>query len=548
VDFNVEDFGSLFVTRAVNGFARQIAVLAGALTLFLTLPALASADQSFQVSSPTGFPAGGDPAYTTTQNLDSSSKGAPGKVTITLAPGVLASLAANPSCTKTTQYTSACQIGTGSAASGSLPIATLTAYLVPPPSASDAAGIDLLTGPPTNQTTHVAVDLVQTASGNVASVLKLDLSGLGPVLGGVLTKMSLTVNGTLNGKPFTRMPSNCNVSTHSSLTVQYANGPPETTQASPDFKPTGCDALPFNPQVTASAVKDAHDDGVKVVTSQTQAANEAAGLSTTLKLPFPAIIPNPASVPFQNTNTPVGSAVASSPLQPAPLTGLAYLTGPGPFTPTLTLRFPPPVALTLVGNVDLTAGTVTFTTLPDVPQTALVVTLFGGPKAAEKTTCFPPGGTLHSSFTGQNGKSTSVSLPLQVAGCPPPPKHQSAPKLSAASLTGLAGGRPALTFRVSRGTNAPKLKSLSVSLPGGLSFKGKRGISVGGAHGLRVAGRRLTITLTRPSNSVTVRIGSAALVESKRLVQRMRSHKPPARPRFRVSVTDASGTQTTFTG
>ncbi len=529
----------------MNGIARQLAVVAGALALSLAAPALASAAQSFQVTSPTGFPAGGDPSYTTTQVLDSGSMGAPGKVTITLAPGALASLAANPSCVKTVQYTSACRVGSGSA-STSLGVGLgLTAYLVPPPNpATDAAGIDLLTGPPANQTTHVAIALVQNPStGNVASVLKLDLSGLGP-LGSILTKMSLTVNGTLGGKPFTRMPSNCNVTQHSSLTVQYANGT-ETTQASPDFAPTGCASLPFNPQVSGSLVKDSGDNGVKVVTTQTQALGEAAGASTTLELPWPAVIANTASLPLQNTTTPVGTAVATSPLQPTPLTGFAYLTGAGPFTPTLTLRFPPPVALTLVGNVNLNAHTVTFPTLPDVPQTSLVVTLFGGPKAAEEATCSPPGGTLRASNTGQNGKVVNVSFPISVVGCP------TVPKLSGVSLTGLAAGKPALSFRVARGSDAPNVKSVTVSLPRGLSFVSKRlgrGITVSGVHTLRLSGGALTITLRQPVANLVVRIAPVALVESKQLQRQVKQHRdnPTAQLRFRIM--DADGGASTLSG
>ena len=420
----------------MNGFARQIAALAGALGLSLAVPVVASASQSFVVTSPTGFPANGDPSYTTTQNLDSGTMGEPGNVTITLAPGVLASLAANASCVKTLQYTSACQIGGGSATTSSGAGLGLTAYLVPPPNPStDAAGIDLLTGPPANQTTHVAVDLVQNASGNVASVLKLNLSSLGPLLGGLLTKMSLTVNGTLGGKPFTRMPSNCNITTHSSLTVQYAKGT-ETSQASPDFAPTGCSSLPFTPQVSATAVKDPHNDGVEITTTQTQPLGQAAGLTTVLQLPWPAIGTNTSAVALQNTSTPVGTAVATSPLQPAPLKGYAYLTGSGPFTPSLTLRFPPPVALTLVGAVNLNNHTVTFSNQPDVPQTALVVTLFGGTQSLELATCSPPGGILHASNTGQNGVFATAAVPIQISGCPPAPKQQGKPKLSGVSLDG----------------------------------------------------------------------------------------------------------------
>jgi hypothetical protein len=529
--------------RQVNGLPRQILAVAGAIALSLGTPAVASAAQSFVVSSPTGFPAGGDPSYTTTQNLDTS-QGAPGKVMITLAPGVLASLAANPSCVKgSVQYTSACQIGTGSASTSLGVGLSLTAYLVPPPDSSSAAGIDLVTNAPGVPPTHVAVALVQTAAGNVASVLKLDLSGLGP-LGGQLTKMSLTVNGILGAKPFTRMPSNCNVSSHSSLTVQYANAT-ETTLASPDFAPTGCSSLPFSPQVTASAVKDAHDPGVKVVTSQTQPLGEAAGLSTTLQLPWPAIIANTAALPLQNTSTPIGTAVATSPLQPTPLSGFAYLTGPTPFTPTLTLKFPPPVALTLVGKVDLNAHTVTFPALPDVPQTGLVVTLFGGAKAAEAATCAPPGGILHASNTGQNGKVATAALPLTVVGCP------TVPKLTAVSLSGLAQRRPGLSFKLLRGNDAPNLKSVTVSLPRGLTVKPKhlgKGISVSAPSRFKLSGGQLTITLKGSAATLSVRISTAALLESKQLQQLVGMHKDNPTRQLRFTVTDADGSASTLTG
>jgi hypothetical protein len=527
----------------VNGFARKIAVLAGALALLLVAPALASA-QSFKVTSSTGFPAGGDPSYTETQVLDTS-HGSPGAVRIATAPGVLASLNANPTCVKTLQYTSACQIGSGSA--GPMPGvgASLTAYLVPPPNPrTDAAGIDLMTGVPGQAPTHVAVQLVQTPSGNVQSVLNFNLAGLGP-LAGALTNMSTTVNGTLGGKPFTRMPSNCNVTTHSTLTVTYADGTTETSTASPDFIPTGCASLPFNPQVTGSLIKDAHDNGVAVVTNQTQGLGESAGLSTTLELPWPAVIANTAALPLQNTSTPIGTAVATSPLQPVPLTGLAYLTGPSPFTATLTLKFPPPVALTLVGNVDLNAHTVTFPALPDVPQTGLVVTLFGGPKAAEAATCAPPGGILRASNTGQNGKVVTESFPISVQGCP------TVPKLSGVSFAGLANRKPALRFNVTRGTDAPNVKSVSFSLPHGLSFVAKRlakSVSTSAPHTLRLSGGLLTITFTRPAASVSVKLGSAGMLESKQLQQQVRTHRANPTKQLRLTIIDADGASSTLSG
>ena len=175
-----------------------------------------------------------------------------------------------------------------------------------------------------------------------------------------------------------------------------------------------------------------------------------------------------------------------------------------------------------------------------------MVTLFGGPKALELATCSPPGGIGHASNTGQNGTVANATFPLQVSGCPPPPKKQGQPKLSGVSLTGLAGGKPSLSFSVAHGTNAPNLKRLSVSLPAGLKFKSKKGISVGGSHTLRIAGGRLIITLKRPGARVAVRIGSGALSESKQLQLRARKGKAHPKPRVRVTVTDAAGTQTTL--
>jgi hypothetical protein len=516
--------------------------MAVAFGIALAFPALAAAQQSFAVSTANGgapdFPAGGDPSYTTTTTLDGSA-GSPGPVTITLAPGVLASLAANPSCLESTQYTPSCQIGEGTASASGLPVVQLTAYLVPATNPSDAAGIDLISNPG-NQTTHIEIALVQTSTGNVQSVLKFDLSGLGPV-GQALTGMSLTVNGSLDGQPFTRMPTSCSPG-HSMLSITYANGQTETSQASPDFTPTGCDSLPFNPALSGSAVKDPHDSGTEVVTTQTQGAGEAAGQSTMLILPWPALSANLNALSIQNTSTPVGSAVVTSPLQPAPLSGLAYLTGQ-PFTPTLTLRFPPPVALTLVGTVGLTSHSVTFSNLPDVPQTSLVVTLFGGAKAAQSASCAPPGGPLRGIFTGQNGKTVTVTQPLTVSGCP------TAPSISHASLTGLASGKPALRFGLTRGSNAPNLKSIVIALPSGISFGSKKklgkGISVSAPHRLSAHGRRLTATLTRTVSSVSVAIGGPALLESRQFQRQLRTRSSHS-VKVQITVADANGASSSF--
>ena len=138
---------------------------------------------------------------------------------------------------------------------------------------------------PAPRTSHAEVQLKQNASGAISSVLNVDLSSLGTV-GNLITGTSLTVNGTLGGQPFNRMPSNCSPGP-SSLTVTYANGMSETSGASPDFTITGCSSLPYNPQLSATFVKDSGDAGLAVTTTVTQNADEASTSSSDTHDPFP---------------------------------------------------------------------------------------------------------------------------------------------------------------------------------------------------------------------------------------------------------------------
>jgi hypothetical protein len=505
------------------------------LVVGLAFPGLASAAQTFSVGSPGGsssFQANSDPSYTTSMTFDSAD-GAPQQALVTLSPGVLASLAVNPSCITRVQHTSACMIGSGSATVlAGLPI-PLTAYLVPATSSSDAAGIDLVSSA---STSHAEIQLKQNASGAISSVLNVDLTSVGAV-GSVITGTSLTVNGTLGGHPFNRMPSNCSPGP-SSLTVKYANGASETSAASPDFTITGCSSLPYNPQLSAVLIKDPHDSGTEVVTTVTQNADEASTARQKLTIPFPTLAPNLNSAVLQGTSTAVGSAVAASPLLPVPLTGKVYFTGASPFLPTLTIRFPPPNAITLVGAVDLDKSTVTFSGIPDVPQTKLVVTLFGGKQALEGSNCDPPAGTLSGAFIGQNGKTVTDSLHVTVKGCP---KVAGPPSASRGSLSLSGKGKPVLRVRIASGKNAPDLKAFTVTLPHGLSFHSsglRKGLSVQGVKvSAKLKGDGLVVSLKRAVKSVSVKLAAPLLVAKKHL---------HAGLKLQLEVTDAGGSSTSI--
>jgi len=119
------------------------------------------------------------------------------------------------------------------------------------------------------------------------------------------------------------------------------------------------------------------------------------------------------------------------------------------------------------------------------------------------------------------------------------------PSLSRESLTGLGAGRPTLALTVTAGRDAPQLKSVSIGLPGGLSFaRTPRRVKVTGAQGKplgfssRVVRGRLVLTLLGSTEQLQVIVSYAAITAAHGLSGRVRSHDAP-RLKITVAVTDA---------
>jgi hypothetical protein len=207
----------------------------------------------------------------------------------------------------------------------------------------------------------------------------------------------------------------------------------------------------------------------------------------------------------------------------------------------LTLVFPPPFPLTLVGSVNLTSNVTTFTGLPDIPLTSLAVTLEGGPQGLFLTLCQDPTGTASATLTSQNGDRTAmVPANFSIAGCPSAAGSSGSTTIGGTALTrpsaaGLTGGRPSLSFRLTVAKGAAKLRALTVVLPSGLSLITHRighkltvkGVRVNGVKvkSLVVTHGRLGITLKRPVSSLSVRLSGAALRESAALRKKVAAHK-----------------------
>ena len=512
--------------------------------------AQASVTPSLNLDQSAGTQAGATHNLGLNLSFQDSPTDSPDNLVISLPPGLLANAAINGGgCLTTTDLSDAkCQVGTGTVNADALVDLNLVALpvdvtfdLVPPPAAGDLAGLAVnFDGTQIGATAGIRV----RPSGDPAGVgLTLDFV-LPNNLAGVPIEIT-GINSTFDGL---RYPATCpstpakvsvSVDSYQDLSVHSLSAPLEVT---------GCSSLTYAPKVAVSVAKDSSDREVSVKASVTQGPTESPTHSLALGFPGNTLGVNLSAVRLLCGNvvtdkcTPVGLATAVSPLYPKPLTANAYLTGTA-LGPTLTLVFPPPFPLTLVGNVSLTGRSATFADLPDIPLTTLGLTFNGGPEGMFLTNCAPGHGAASGTATDQNGdKTASASVPYQVSGCPGPAaktrSSRRAPAVSTPTESGAKTGHPTLRFRVTAAGQGAKLAALRIKLPHGISFvshrEGKhgagltvRGVKLSGAvaKSVSLSAGVLVIELVKPAGSVGFTLTGSALSESSAAVVSARSGK-----------------------
>jgi hypothetical protein len=494
-----------------------------------------------------------------TFNFSPSAGDTPKDLTIGLPPGLLADASINGgACLQSSTPTAACQVGSGSVTAtilgGLVPVTGQVAFdLVAPPKPGDLAGLALLVTL-LGQTSQlgspgeIAVRSVTDPAGFGLNIAFANIPNTYQSMPIQVQSMSSTLSGVRMPASCPAAPANVTVTTDS-----YSDSTPHT--ASAPLQVTGCSALPFTPVFHVTATKDAADSGTQVISDITQPASpaQATPQSVSLALPADVLSPNAHSVlsggilcanPASGTCKTIGTATATSPLYPVPLTGSDYLTGTLSAL-KIVIVFPPPFALTLAGAVDVAHNTTTFMGLPDIPLSDLNVTLAGGNNAAFAAFCSPASGTASSTLIAQSGARATVSAPFTVAGCSgsqgttgsgpgPKPSPNGRAGIVSGAASGLASGHPALSFKLTAGKNA-KLKSFAVKLPRGLSFARHRvhgrlkllGVALKGANvkSLSLKHGTLLVTLRAPVNTLSAKIGSRALKESAALRSAAKHHR-----------------------
>lgn len=413
----------------------------GAIAL-VSLAALAvgagSASASVAVPSfnlnPSTTQAGSNPDLGVSATFAPTSGDDPKSVTLSLAAGLLANPTVPATCSEAQLQSNSCpstsQVGSGTVTGtahdllGTSLNAPAKEYVVAPQS-GEAGRVGMVATTPFGNIVSEGPVIVRTSPDVGANVT---FDNLPKQVGGVavtVTGVQLTLNGTVNGKAFTRNPTSCGTATTTLKVVAYDGSSTSSTSA---FTPAGCSSLPYAPKLGAAASVSSWEGATALTSTITQTSAEAATKQTTMTVPF-GLKPrwdvysracgasDPSSCPASAT---VGSATATTPLSATPLTGRVVLVSASNGNLGVDVVFPAPFAITLTGTSSLTGQgfATTFTNMPDVPLSKVVVTLDGGSDSLlvnGYVLCGSP--TMSGSFTGHNGANDTASAPVAVSGC-----------------------------------------------------------------------------------------------------------------------------------
>jgi hypothetical protein len=234
--------------------------------------------------------------------------------------------------------------------------------------------------------------------------------------------------------PFLTLPTACAGPQTTTLTADSYNNETATKTATTATGASGCDTLPFSPQLSAVAdgnTSMANGAGLTVMLSQPEDQANVHSVSVVLPKELTARGSTVVGACLEQTfqadptgcaSSQVGTVTSSSPLLAGTLDGPVYLVAHPGALPTLeAVLTAPGVLIRLTGSITFTPSlTSTFASVPDLPITRFVLTLPTGPHSALSATKGVCGGplTMATTITGQNGAQVSKTAPIDVTGCP----------------------------------------------------------------------------------------------------------------------------------
>jgi hypothetical protein len=312
-----------------------------------------------------------------------------------------------------------------------------------------------------------------------------------------LNSMELKLNAKAAHGPFITNPTDCRKATATASAFSY-DEPTTAHTAGSSFTPTDCAKLPFAPHLAGSmggqgrTAQNAAPEIITAVTVDRGSANPErvqVSLPPNLKVSFSSAVVPCAFNQFDAGTCPaashLGTATASSPLLPAPLTGPVTFVAQQGGLPALAVQFGPPVPLTLFGATGLGESiTNTFDGIPDLPLSRFELTVDGGGRglivnSADLCSAGVQRGA-RAQIVSHSGATANLAADFQVVGC-----EAANP---GSTVTEVGGeGRPratlglhfkrrvgTLTGRFRAGTGAPALTRARLAIPKRLKLAKER--------------------------------------------------------------------------
>jgi hypothetical protein len=567
---------------------RSVAVALLSLAAFVPAASGSVTIQQFRLDpAPNPPPAAGRADLTMLLDVGSPDADDIRDLTISVPAGLLANPSAVPAC-PAAQLASGCpassQIGAGTVSITSPVFADVEAKLfMLTPQPGEVARLGLaLTNPldpsrPPVETVQAPVVIRPADFGldlrftGLPNTIDIDGPGGQPRVPLTIDRMGLRLEGDVAGASLLRMPGSCRAASGQALIRSHAGATTGPAPSNPSFTPAGCAALPFAPTLAASARLAAADDSVAFTTTIAQAAGEATQSSATVTFPLGigarlaalgkvCATPSAADCP---ASLDVGTATATSPLLPRPLSGRVVLRPGAMIVPNVVVVFPPPYPLELTGTTGLGPPLqATFSGIPDIPLSSFTISLAEqGVLAASPELCSGPR-IVQGSFGSHSGASAAATATMALEGqcrtaaAPPAgsPTGRARRPTGRVGLSGLARRRPRLALTLTAGEGA-EIRRAAIVLPRGLQpvprrFRGNLIVAARGRRlpasaarfrrgAIRIAApragaRRLAATLRWPG----LRVGQ-------RLARRAAGRRKPTLT-VRVTVIDERGRATTL--
>lgn len=236
--------------------------------------------------------------------------------------------------------------------------------------------------------------------------------------------------------PFLTLPTSCGPPSTTTLTAEPYAGKTVTVTDTTPTGGTGCDKLPFAPDVAVVATgrpSKANGAGLSVTVSQQTGEANIKSVSVQLPKLFSARSDTLALVCPDTTfnanpdtcgdGSKVGSGLAATPLLATPLSGTAFLVGHAGGLPTIeALLKGPGITIDLSGTITLgvTGITSAFESVPDLPIARFTLNLPMGAHSALGAAGDLCAGalTVPATIVAQSGAQEVKTFPVTVTDCP----------------------------------------------------------------------------------------------------------------------------------